>query len=39
MFDGLEKVFNQTVASGSSHTVMTVTISANSPSLKGGVRR
>lgn len=32
VFDGLEKVFRATVESGSSHTVMTVSISANSPS-------
>ncbi|MBR7554815.1 YkoF family thiamine/hydroxymethylpyrimidine-binding protein [Allobacillus sp. GCM10007491] len=32
VFNGLEKVFNATVEGGSSHTVMTVSISANSPS-------
>lgn len=32
VLSGLEKVFNATVEGGSSHTVMTVTISANSPS-------
>lgn len=32
VFDGLEKVFKATVEDGSSHTVMTVTVSANSPS-------
>lgn len=32
VFNGLEKVFRATVDSGSSHTVMTVSISANSPS-------
>jgi len=32
VFDGLEKVFRATVEGGSSHTVMTVSISANSPS-------
>ncbi|WP_079528698.1 YkoF family thiamine/hydroxymethylpyrimidine-binding protein [Halobacillus hunanensis] len=36
VFDGLEKVFQQTEEQGSPHTVMTVTISANSPSVKGG---
>ncbi|SDJ35684.1 YkoF family thiamine/hydroxymethylpyrimidine-binding protein [Salimicrobium halophilum] len=35
MFDGLEEVFRETENSGSSHTVMTVTMSANSPSQKG----
>src|SRR5699024_2036479 len=35
VFRGLENVFNATVNSGSSHTVMTVSISANSPSHKG----
>lgn len=35
VFDGLEQVFNATVLGGSSHTVMTVSISANSPSSKG----
>lgn len=37
VFDGLEQVFNATVEGGSSHTVMTVSISANSPSHKGVV--
>lgn len=32
IFSGLEDVFSVTEANGSSHTVMTVTISANSPS-------
>ncbi|HLQ98217.1 MAG TPA: YkoF family thiamine/hydroxymethylpyrimidine-binding protein [Candidatus Dormibacteraeota bacterium] len=32
VFDGLEKVFRATVEGGSTHTVMTVSISANSPS-------
>ncbi|MDY0410365.1 YkoF family thiamine/hydroxymethylpyrimidine-binding protein [Paracerasibacillus soli] len=32
VFSGLEKVFNATKNAGSTHTVMTVTISANSPS-------
>jgi uncharacterized protein YqgV (UPF0045/DUF77 family) len=32
VFDGLEKVFHATVKGGSSHTVMTVSVSANSPS-------
>ncbi|MYL48232.1 thiamine-binding protein [Halobacillus litoralis] len=35
IFTGLEDVFRETEASGSSHTVMTVTVSANSPSHKG----
>lgn len=35
IFDGLEQVFNATVDGGSSHTVMTVSVSANSPSHKG----
>ncbi|SIS39884.1 YkoF family thiamine/hydroxymethylpyrimidine-binding protein [Salimicrobium flavidum] len=35
MFEGLEDVFCETEKSGSSHTVMTVTMSANSPSEKG----
>jgi energy-coupling factor transport system substrate-specific component len=35
VFTGLEHVFTETEASGSSHTVMTVTMSANSPSAKG----
>ncbi|MUV38836.1 putative HMP/thiamine-binding protein YkoF [Lentibacillus sp. JNUCC-1] len=34
VFAGLENVFNATVEGGSSHTVMTVSISANSPSHK-----
>ncbi|RLL43590.1 thiamine-binding protein [Oceanobacillus piezotolerans] len=34
IFNGLEKVFKATVDGGSSHTVMTVSISANSPSHK-----
>ncbi|MGP4060284.1 YkoF family thiamine/hydroxymethylpyrimidine-binding protein [Halobacillus sp. H74] len=34
IFTGLEDVFRETEASGSSHTVMTVTVSANSPSHK-----
>lgn len=34
VFKGLEKVFLETDRAGSSHTVMTVTVSANSPSLK-----
>ncbi|WP_082234873.1 YkoF family thiamine/hydroxymethylpyrimidine-binding protein [Halobacillus massiliensis] len=34
IFTGLEDVFRETEKSGSSHTVMTVTISANSPSSK-----
>ncbi|MYL35027.1 thiamine-binding protein [Pontibacillus yanchengensis] len=33
-FHGLEDVFRETERSGSSHTVMTVTMSANSPSQK-----
>lgn len=37
IFNGLEKVFQATVERGSSHTVMTVSISANSPSHQGGV--
>lgn len=32
IFNGLEKVFQTTVENGSKHTVMTVSISANSPS-------
>lgn len=32
VFSGLEKAFDATVKGGSSHTVMTVTVSANSPS-------
>lgn len=32
IFNGLEKVFQATVNSGSSHTVMTVSVSVNSPS-------
>ncbi|MEK3905729.1 YkoF family thiamine/hydroxymethylpyrimidine-binding protein [Oceanobacillus sp. FSL W7-1309] len=35
IFDGLEKVFKATVEGGSSHTVMTVSMSANSPSHTG----
>ena len=35
IFHGLEQVFKATVEGGSSHTVMTVSISANSPSHKG----
>lgn len=35
IFNGLEQVFQATVEGGSSHTVMTVSISANSPSHKG----
>lgn len=35
IFDGLEQTFQATVEGGSSHTVMTVSISANSPSHKG----
>lgn len=34
VFRGLEQVFNATEASGASHIVMTVSISANSPSHK-----
>ncbi len=34
IFTGLEDVFRETENSGSSHTVMTVTISANSPTHK-----
>ncbi|QHT46975.1 thiamine-binding protein [Bacillus sp. SB49] len=34
IFHGLENVFKETEAGGSSHTVMTVSISANSPSKK-----
>lgn len=33
VFDGLENVFQATIQGGSSHTVMTVSISANSPSV------
>ncbi|RYG72000.1 thiamine-binding protein [Lentibacillus lipolyticus] len=36
IFDGLENVFQSTVESGSEHTVMTVSISVNSPSHQGG---
>lgn len=36
IFNGLEKVFIDMEESGSSHTVMTVSMSANSPSPKGG---
>ncbi|WP_404451157.1 Ykof family thiamine-binding protein [Virgibacillus necropolis] len=35
VFNGLEQVFNATVDGGSNHTVMTVSMSANSPSHKG----
>ncbi|MBP2077021.1 YkoF family thiamine/hydroxymethylpyrimidine-binding protein [Oceanobacillus polygoni] len=35
IFGGLEQVFKATVEGGSSHTVMTVSISANSPSHTG----
>jgi len=35
IFDGLHTVFEEVVNAGSSHTVMTVTISANSPSHRG----
>ncbi|WP_249870439.1 Ykof family thiamine-binding protein [Oceanobacillus saliphilus] len=38
IFEGLEQVFKATVDGGSSHTVMTVSISANSPSHKGDVK-
>ncbi|MFC4023556.1 YkoF family thiamine/hydroxymethylpyrimidine-binding protein [Oceanobacillus longus] len=38
IFDGLENVFQATVEGGSSHTVMTVSISANSPSHKGDMK-
>jgi len=34
IFEGFENVFRQTDSAGSSHTVMTVTISANSPSQR-----
>jgi len=34
VFRGLEKVFEETDKAGSSHTVMTATISANSPSME-----
>lgn len=34
VFNGLESVFQSTIDAGSSHTVMTVSISANSPSHK-----
>lgn len=34
IFIGLEDVFEKTVKAGSDHTVMTVTVSINSPSLK-----
>lgn len=34
IFEGLENVFRQTDSAGSSHTVMTFTISANSPSQR-----
>ncbi|WP_226037381.1 Ykof family thiamine-binding protein [Aquibacillus saliphilus] len=36
VFNGLEKVFIDMEEGGSSHTVMTVSMSANSPSKKGG---
>ncbi|MFC0525057.1 YkoF family thiamine/hydroxymethylpyrimidine-binding protein [Pontibacillus salicampi] len=36
IYNGLEQVFTDVEKNGSSHTVMTVTISANSPSTKGG---
>lgn len=36
IFDGLHTVFEAVVNAGSNHTVMTVTISANSPSHRGG---
>ncbi|ASN07131.1 YkoF family thiamine/hydroxymethylpyrimidine-binding protein [Virgibacillus necropolis] len=35
VLNGLEQVFNATVDGGSNHTVMTVSMSANSPSHKG----
>lgn len=35
IFKGLEKVFQATIEAGSAHTVMTVSISINSPSHKG----
>ncbi|HEX5564535.1 MAG TPA: YkoF family thiamine/hydroxymethylpyrimidine-binding protein [Sporosarcina sp.] len=35
IFDGLHTVFEEVVNAGSRHTVMTVTISANSPSHRG----
>ena len=35
IFNGLHTVFEEVVNAGSSHTVMTVTISANSPSHRG----
>lgn len=35
IFNGLHAVFKEVVNAGSSHTVMTVTISANSPSHRG----
>ncbi|MFS0560826.1 YkoF family thiamine/hydroxymethylpyrimidine-binding protein [Terribacillus sp. 179-K 1B1 HS] len=38
VFEGLEHVFTETESSGSSHTVMTVTMSANSPSAKGVIK-
>ncbi|RDW18019.1 YkoF family thiamine/hydroxymethylpyrimidine-binding protein [Oceanobacillus chungangensis] len=38
IFEGLEQVFKATIDSGSNHTVMTVSISANSPShMKKGI--
>jgi len=39
IFHGLEQVFRATVEGGSSHTVMTVSISANSPSHRVGQNR
>ncbi|MDL4842194.1 YkoF family thiamine/hydroxymethylpyrimidine-binding protein [Aquibacillus rhizosphaerae] len=36
VFNGLEKVFIELEEGGSTHTVMTITMSANSPSVKGG---
>lgn len=35
IFNGLQTVFQEVVKAGSSHTVMTVSISANSPSHRG----
>ncbi|MBN8234803.1 thiamine-binding protein [Halobacillus kuroshimensis] len=37
VFEGLENVFRETEASGSSHTVMTVSVSVNSPSSKESI--
>lgn len=37
VFEGLENVFRETEASGSSHTVMTVSVSVNSPSSRGSI--